>query len=814
MKLWQALLPVLFLNGISWAESLNLGPFRGLDTDNDPLFVKTGMAADARNILTDTNEGLGPRMGFVQFSTESGSGGPWVFPHSDGTRYLITQSSNVLKATEGGTNFTIILGTINTEVRTAGASLGDVFYWSSADGLKRWDTNSVTVTSPALNFDNLVVWKGRLAGSGVSGDKRTIYLSEYLNGNNWQLAVDPVDTDPARIQVQGSLDENVSGLYSSYRDMLMWFKANTFGGVLGSRRSNFKSIVFSQSVGSFYPDTVQDCDGELRFLGSRRAVWGFNGADVYKLTKAQEGLGGIDTLMNNLIQGESSNKSITHTTQDDFENGVTSGTLDIETSPGDIINSPQDHKIVPDDTFDDNEYDTNPTWTVRHGTYIATDGSLRAGTPYNTENSIYTPSTYSTGTWTFRGDFGDTPNSKYFYFMSSGTLYHVGGSYLIQIDASSISLVRMSVDGIPYVISGPSICSTSLLSMVSVTRTAEGVFLTSFTDLNVTEAPMLPAVDTTYTFSNYMIISYRGNGVWTSSITSIETSTLNYTHSSTFTSQTTSIGDSASQWGFFSANDARNGASIRYGIYADTNTSLDIKDPKTFVASQTIVSGEIPTIAISSYVTMTAEFTRVSTTQTATMYDSKINWVDGNPLRAASLWTNQRYWLGCSIGSPTVNNTVLVMDRNRQWQYWTGINMVGAVMYGGDPYFHNSGGVFKAEVNYDDNGAAIPSYFMTKSFYPSGPNYPTYLDALYLITSKNAETLNTSYYLDGKSTEFTLTDITMNSVTGYQDVKLPFADTSAEQGNTVQFKFAVTGTTNWRLLNANLIFDRDKNLHD
>lgn len=794
----------------AFAGQINVGNYKGLDTDNDPLYVANGMSPDSRNVLTDTNKGLGPRMGFIQFSTESAANdGPWLFPHSNGTLYFITQSNGVLKVTAGGTNFNIALSTVNTLVRTAAAALGDKFYWASSDGLKHWDTLTVTVDSRTLDFNQLVAHKGRLAGSGVSGDKRTIYLSEYLNGSNFALAVDPVDTDPTRIQVQGSFDEVISGLFSSYRDMLIWFKANTFGGILGSRRSNFQSIVLSNSVGSAYPETVKDCDGELRFLGSRKAIWGYNGASLVKLTKGPGGTEGIDSVMDTLIQGEAVSRSITQTTRNDFALGTSSGgSLDIDTTPGEIFWTSQEHVIFGSDDFEDGNFTSNPEWVGNTGGWTVVAGSI---TPNGGGTKLLgTRSTYSTGTWTFKGDLYDDLNSMSLFFMSDSTdsacpSYYVG---------NGLALYQRSSICVDTIIRGSSVTDSGLRELI-ITRTAEGIIFSSFTDNTVTNAGMLPVQDTSMAYSNFIVLNHAGGGPagnW--SVGDISLSTLNYTHSSTFTSVNISMGQTASRWGSFTATDLRNGASIQYGIYSDTNSDINIRNATTFIASQTITSGQIPTIQISSYVTVTAQFIRAQTTQTATMYDFTVSWTDGNPLRAASLWTNQRYWIGCSVSSPTANNTVLVFDRNKQWQYWTGINMVGAVMYNGLPYFSNATGIYQAESGYSDNGSAIPSYFYTQGYYPSGPNYKSILDSVYLITDENQETLETSYFIDGTATEHAMPDLIMNTFSGYQDVKLPFSDTSLEQGNIIQFKFAVNGTTNWRLLNASLNFDSEKIMHD
>ena len=121
---------------------------------------------------------------------------------------------------------------------TSISALGDNLFFSNAtDGLKHYNLTSVVIDSSALNFSQIVTHKGRLWGIGRSSDTRTIYGSEYLDGTNFALAVDPVDTDPVRIEVQGKLDEILTVLFPSYKDKLVWYKGTSFGGISGSRLS-------------------------------------------------------------------------------------------------------------------------------------------------------------------------------------------------------------------------------------------------------------------------------------------------------------------------------------------------------------------------------------------------------------------------------------------------------------------------------------------------------------------------------------------------------------------------------------------------
>ena len=811
------------LPGLLAGETLSINQFGGLDQVNDPLFVKIGMAQDSENVMTDNALGLAPRTGFVAFSTEA-SNGQWIFPLANGSSYRITESSGTLKALLNGSNFTITLSTINTAVRTAAAALGDRFYWSSADGLKYWDTSVVVVSSRTLNFTSMAVYKGRLCGIGVTGDERTIYLSEYLDGSNFTLAVDPVDTDPARIAVQGNLDENLTGLFSSFKDKLIWMKANSFGGIAGSRRSNFISQVFNDSVGSAYPESFKDCDGKLRFLGSKRAIWEFDGSNIKPISLDIE-----TTLMNNLTQGDANSRSFSQTSQQDWSQGFSRVGIDTDNAPGDVWFKPLSTVTLLGDTFNDNDYTSNPAWTVVSGSAVVISGTLRAetangvcGPSVDCAASLAIESNMSTGTWHILGAPGPSsdggiwnagtggPDFRY-NFMARQAVGYPG--YAIKFTGlgggnTRIQLVRRDENGDD---TGDKVLLSSSAAgectSVKVSRFSSGTFVVAYI-CSAADGTMV-ARDTTNADSSYFNITWdamtQDFGPQIDQVMASTPSSL-YIYQSTYTSQTYSMGTEATAWGGFVAGEVLDaGTTLTYAIYVDTDSNLDIDEQTSFVSSQAIVSGNVPTIQISSYVTIAAFFDRSTHTADAALTNFTVSWTEGSNLPAPSVYYKQRYELGVAVSS-NVNNTVLVYDRNNQWQKWKGMNRNSAVVYNGLSYFGNSTGIYQADFGNSDAGAAITSFYKTKRFVPSGVNYVNYFNELYLTAMNSAETMNIQYYVDGVNTPYTLANYVMNSQAGQQDVRLPFTATMLEQGKMIEFLFTVSGTSEWRLVNANLNF--------
>jgi hypothetical protein len=255
----------------------------------------------------------------------------WIFAKSDGTRYLITHSGNNLKADTGAKTFTLVVSTVAATITTAGTQLGDYFYFSNlTDGLKRWDGATVSIASDAMKVDKLVTWKGRLVGAGKTASPRTVFFSKYLDGLTWNLETNPTDDGPSQIVIGGALDENISGLYASFKDLLMVFKPHSFSGFSGTRRPNIQFRTYSDRIGTTQPDTITDCDGLLRWLTPERDVYEFDGQSFRKIMEED------DTIFDTVINGDAVTRTETITTQAAFALGNSSGTS-TSVSPGDVV---------------------------------------------------------------------------------------------------------------------------------------------------------------------------------------------------------------------------------------------------------------------------------------------------------------------------------------------------------------------------------------------------------------------------------------------------------------------------------------------
>jgi len=424
-----ALLAIIFTIGIGWAvveQALHVNQFGGMMKDVDPLALEDSMAADSENVITDLGNGIQPRDGYIAYSTEP-SKALWVFAKSDGTRYLITHSGDSLKADSGNKTFATVISTVAPSIVTAGSQLGDYFYFcNTVDGLKRWDGATVTIASATMTANQLVTWKGRLVAAGKPSYERTLFISRYLDGTAWNLATDPSDDDPSQITVGGSLDENITGLYASYKDLLIWFKNTSFGGLFGSRRSNFALRTFSESVGTNHPGTVRDCDGLLRFLGPRRTVWEFDGSNLTKISE------GNNELFDAIINGESNSRTATVTSQTDYDAGTNTQT-NSSVAPGSVMLSTWSRIDTTQGDFDSG---TSSMYSIYAAVRSKSDGSIQLNHGYINVSDANAPNySFESGSgsdasnWTEGGTWGRYATLPYSgtYSMASngGTGYTV-----------------------------------------------------------------------------------------------------------------------------------------------------------------------------------------------------------------------------------------------------------------------------------------------------------------------------------------------------------------------------------------------------
>lgn len=776
------------------------------------------MSPDSQNVRTDQTAGIQPRLGFTSFSTEP-SKNIWPFSHSNGTKYVITQSSNILKANIGDGVFSIGIATVDPNVTTVGAQLGDNFFFSNVtNGLKYWDSNNVFTGSTTMKFTQMVAHKGRLVGSGKPASERIIFGSRFNDGTFWNLVINPAETDPFQIQVGGGLDEVLTTLYSSYRDKLIWAKASSFGALNGSRRSNFKVETFSEVVGTAYPDSMRDCDGELRWLGNGGIVWGFDGSNLKDLTK-YDGGGGIKNLMETIAQGEAASRIWTQTSKSDWDQGVKGVRIRTDLFPGDAVfastSFAEGFGNGPCSTSINEPVSCAPRWTTSGNSGSGVTISLAAGGSMlnvGAQSGAFASSDIFVGTWTFTGDFWNGAageGGKIFFicpatsaiptYCSQGYFLHVTGSGGEANGQAPFADYFLKEVGGGTLISTENVQGNQITS-IDFTRNGSGLFTMFLNGVGIGSA-----TDVTFSSSNFILAQFDENSPFKLGSVDIKDGLM----FSTFTSQSFNVGNKITSWGAVTISESLDSAQIKHVLFVSSMSQVDPHIPSSYTSSQAIANNEIPSIATGPFVLISSSFSKTARTNQPLLSDFSIRWSEGVNLRAASIYTDGRYKLSVSISS-TANNTLLVFDRRGQWQVDKGINADVTATYNSNPYFGNSSGIWLDESGTSDNGASISSFYKTKSYFPGGLPYQNTFKSLFMTTENSGSTLATTYQVDGVNTDYSLASRAMDAVGGFQLFNLPFSTTNLKRGRTISFTWTVSSAVDWRILGAELFFDSEK----
>ena len=828
-KFFLIFAPALLLATLGFCAPPSLTQIRefgGIDTDTNALFQKK-TTPDSQNVRTDVGPGILPRQGLVDFSTEASSG-LWTFNHSNGSRYLITKTSNTLRATTGSGTFATTISTVPFSGRLGVAQLGDRLYFVNAtDGLKYWNSTTVTVASAALKCTDLVSHRSRLWAIGKAGSERTIFVSAFDDGTDWVLDTNPTATDPAQYIIGFGADEILTDIYGPFQGQLVWFRNNSFGVISGYDRTDFTPDIVSREVGTAYPESVRDCDGLLRWLGPKRTVWEFDGkvfSPENEISRYKNG-GGIRGLLASVSQGDASSAGYTITSQGDWGAGTVGAHLSSTTSPGDLVMAKASSETLVD-SFADGDITSSPVWTsydIRAGVSVAystTYGGLSisstsTGIDPPMRGGAYTTTNISTGSWRCVFNLQSRTGSLIALKISTGVPFLTmddssqTNGYAVEIGDDELRILKLSSSGDATELFSDTVVLTYGLpasgyyNSMELSRDSAGLLQAWINGSFVGSA-----TDASYTGFSYVSVEAQPSYVVGQGNVVFDNIYTNYAYT-TYTAvavNTNGISSWATTGGDYTSNNGR----LVFAVYTDTDTSLSITNTATFTSSQTYTPGSLLTVATAAYFTPVVFYEQTATSGTPSVSMLSWGWTSGSALDVASLYTGQRYWLAVGISS-TTNNRWLVFDRSRQWQLWTSPYAVtAACIYNSYPYFGTSGGgVWQLESGTTDDGTSITSYYTSPTLAPAGMNNLSTFHDLFMETEQSDATLQTAYYVNGSGSGYSLGNKVMNTTTGIQNFKLPFPFSQIQQGKTISFKWTVTSASSWRILASDLSFYAD-----
>jgi hypothetical protein len=175
-----------------------------------------------------------------------------------------------------------------------------------------------------------------------------------------------------------------------------------------------------------------------------------------------------------------------------------------------------------------------------------------------------------------------------------------------------------------------------------------------------------------------------------------------------------------SSFGSFEAIETLNSGQTAYAIYTDTNTSASFSNSSTWVSSQTITSGAVPTLTPNTYAFFLASATITAGSQDPTISELSLALSGGNQSPVWSEYHLGTYMTALSTASASGNDSVLLYDRNQSWtmydhDWYCMRRIISGSILGG----HNSDGKiyrFRDRTLESDNGSAINWYWRSKDF--------------------------------------------------------------------------------------------------
>lgn len=305
--------------------------------------------------------------------------------------------------------------------------------------------------------------------------------------------------------------------------------------------------------------------------------------------------------------------------------------------------------------------------------------------------------------------------------------------------------------GGPFIVQSTVPTNTTILYSIAQATSTTG----PFTTFSITENERIPCTQRYWVYSSTLSTT---NLAQSPTISSIQ---LNASSTGTWDSEVINVGTLLTSWGQFNAITATNDHLLFYTRASMTPYSVDSATPSW------TVQGNGYNIACDTGTYLQARVTSTigSSTDTAQVLSLTFNWYEGEASQVASLFWDGRYYLSVSTGTEgTINNTVLVQQRNKKWTLFNGVNWSTLGIYDNAPYAGDGlttskiWRIIEEESYFDDNTKAINAEAITKDFQFDGQNNNKVFRKLYVESNPSvASTLSLGYSVDKSTTYYTTT---------------------------------------------------------
>ena len=293
----------------------------GLVTNFASHLIQDGCLQEAENVVFGRDYGVSKRKGRSNFSTaeicSSNVRRLYNFVAADGTRRVVALCGDGLYEAESDGVFAVVAGSTGLPTGLATdcvAGLAKLWCVNLVNGLFFWDGTSTGTVSGAPRAGLVDIFRNRLILADVSGARSSLYLSGYLDGEDWTIGTK--STSPAIIQLKGANDgDRIKCLMGTHQDAFIIGTEFNLYALYGFSNSSFELRERSREAGCLYDSTVQERDGELLWL-SRRGVEKMVGPQI-DWTAGDN----VRNVVDGIVSAAAEERLATDTSQADFQAG-------------------------------------------------------------------------------------------------------------------------------------------------------------------------------------------------------------------------------------------------------------------------------------------------------------------------------------------------------------------------------------------------------------------------------------------------------------------------------------------------------------
>lgn len=260
----------------------------------------------------------------------------------------------------------------------------------------------------------------------------------------------------------------------------------------------------------------------------------------------------------------------------------------------------------------------------------------------------------------------------------------------------------------------------------------------------------------------------------------------------TYDSEVHFIGTSITEWKQFNVTE-ENTTGIGYKVRAATYS---------FVSTATVPSWvyQPNNLTVAASTGAYYQFRIDSTSVTVSTQDYRAarvatNWQEGSGIPVASGYLDHRYFLCATLSTTSaVNDGCLVLQKNQKWTKWTGPAIGAMGTYDNDLVVgdgNTDSYVWKVMQDdvYQDDGAAISAYWVTKDFFWGDPFAEKALHEMWVDAAYTSGATLSVGYAANKATAYTSKSIDLDDTAGYTS-RLVTLDSGFALGKYFRLKFS------------------------